>query len=191
MEESNIKEIEDILLKYEVLQKGHFLLTSGLHSEFYFEKSKILQYPPLVEKFSSRIKERFFSEGIELVVGPTTGGVVIAYEVARQLSARFSYAEREGEGRKIRKGFKINKGERVLVVDDVLTTGGSIFETLNALKDYDVNLIGIGVFIDRSKGVNFPVPLFSCYRKEIINYEPKACPLCQSGIKLLTPGKGR
>lgn len=186
------REIEEILLKYEVLQKGHFLLTSGLHSEFYFEKSKILQYPPLVERFSSLIKERFENEGIELVVGPTTGGVIIAYEVARQLSCRCAYAERKDNGRVIRKGFKIEEGERVLIVDDVLTTGGSIRETIRALGEWKVGLVGIGVFIDRSqKSPEFGVPHFAVYRREIENYPPTLCPLCEAGIALLTPGRGR
>ncbi|MEO0098139.1 MAG: orotate phosphoribosyltransferase [candidate division WOR-3 bacterium] len=185
------EDLEEILYQYEVLERGHFLLTSGLHSEFYFEKAKILQHPNLVETFARRLKENFQKEEISLVVGPTTGGVVIAYEVARQLAARFCYAERENSQRKIRKGFKIKKGERVLVVDDVLTTGSSIKETINALKEYEVQIVGIGVFIDRSAGVNFPFPLFACYRKEIPNYEPNSCPLCTRGIPLSIPGKGK
>ncbi|MEO0102275.1 MAG: orotate phosphoribosyltransferase [candidate division WOR-3 bacterium] len=186
------KEIEELLIKYEIFQKGHFLLTSGLHSEFYFEKSRIIQHPFLVADFSFPIKERFQKEKVDLVVGPTTGGAIIAYEVARQLGSRFSYAEKgETGGRKIRKGFEIKKGEMVLVVDDVLTTGGSIQETINALKEYQVNIVGVGVFIDRSPGVNFPFPFFACYRKEIKNYEPKSCPLCVLGIPLSIPGKGK
>ncbi len=186
------REIEEILLRYEVLQRGHFLLTSGLHSEFYFEKSRILQHPPLVEKFSSLISERFRNEGIELVVGPTTGGVIIAYEVARQLFCCSAYAEREGDGRRVRRGFKIREGERVLIVDDVLTTGGSILETIRALDEYKVKLVGIGLFIDRSqRPPPFPVMTFAVYRKEIVNYEPTACPFCKAGIELLTPGRGK
>ncbi len=190
-----MNEIEEILIEYGVLQEGHFLLTSGLHSQFYFEKAKILQHPPLVEKFSSLIKERYKTCGVQLVVGPTTGGVVIAYEVARQLSCRFAYAEREESGsaqkRKIRKGFEIRNREKVLVVDDVLTTGGSIFQTIEALNEYAVDLVGIGVFIDRSQGVELPAPFFAGYRREIFNYPPQSCPLCQAGIPLSVPGKGK
>jgi orotate phosphoribosyltransferase len=183
--------IEELLSRYGILERGHFLLSSGLHSEFYFEKAKIIQNPPLLEKLAGMIKEKFQKEKVDLVVGPTTAGAIIAYEVARQIPSRFSYAEKDDGRRKIRRGFRINEGERALVVDDVLTTGTSISETLAALKEYKVAIVGIAVIVDRSKGINLPYPFFSLYRKEIPNYEPNTCPLCQKGIPLLIPGRGK
>lgn len=127
--------IEDILKQYGVLKEGHFLLTSGLHSGQYFEKFRILEHPELVTRFAGKIADEFRDKGVTIVCGPTTGGVIIAFEVARQLKARCVVAEKnEGGGRKVGRGFQFGADDRVLVVDDVLTTGGSIKDTLDALK---------------------------------------------------------
>ncbi|MGQ9677979.1 MAG: orotate phosphoribosyltransferase [bacterium] len=172
------------------IREGHFLLSSGLHSGRYFEKFRILEQPELCARFARLIWERFRDEGVTVVCGPTTGGAIVAYEVARQIGARCVIAEKADSGRKIGRGFLITCSDRVLVVDDVLTTGGSIQETFSALESTGATVVGCGVFVDRSSGVNFPVPFFGVYREEVVNYQPDICPLCRAGIPLETPGRG-
>ncbi|MEO0080433.1 MAG: orotate phosphoribosyltransferase [candidate division WOR-3 bacterium] len=182
-------DINQILKEKGVLLEGHFLLTSGNHSDRYFEKFRILEHPDLCELFAREIAKRFRSEGITVVCGPTTGGVIIAYEVARQLGCRCVIAEKATTGRQIGRGFQLGPMDRALVVDDVLTTGGSINETLAALARFPSKVVGIAVFIDRSSGVCFDQPFFAVYRQEIRNFPPDNCPLCQAGIPLQEPGR--
>jgi orotate phosphoribosyltransferase len=190
---------EEILRKYKVLKSGHFLLSSGLHSNKYFEKFRILENPTLVKKFAQKIADYFKPYKIQIVCGPTTGGIIIAYEVARQLKCQCIFAEKAtGEsGRVIRRGFIIPKNSKILVVDDVLTTGGSINDTLQALKKFSGKIVGIAVFIDRSETpLNFlvnaeEIKLFSCYKVRVENYRPENCPLCKDRIPLEVPGKGQ
>ncbi|MEO0108387.1 MAG: phosphoribosyltransferase family protein [candidate division WOR-3 bacterium] len=178
---------EAILAQYGVIASGHFCLTSGLHSAQYFQKFRILEHPPLVMEFARLIAERFQDQGVTIVCGPTTGGVIIAYEVARQLRSRCVVAERaEPQGRRIGRGFQIGSEDRILVVDDVLTTGGSIRDTLAALQPFPCTVLGIGVFIDRSPGQLFDLPCFAVYRQPVENYAPDNCPLCRQGLPLTT-----
>jgi orotate phosphoribosyltransferase len=180
--------IEDVLKQCGVLKEGHFQLTSGLHSGQYFEKFRILEHPELVTRFAGEIADEFRDKGVTIVCGPTTGGVIIAFEVARQLKARCVVAEKnEGGGRKIGRGFQFGDEDRVLVVDDVLTTGGSIKDTLDALKAFPGAVIGIAVFIDRSARPPFATPHFAVYHRTVQNYKPEDCPLCRQGVPL--PGK--
>lgn len=180
--------IEEILKGYGVLKRGHFLLTSGLHSEYYFEKFRILEHPELVTLFAKRIVEEFKDKEIDLVCGPTTGGIIIAFEVARQLGKRCIFSEKGDKGRVIRRGFKIREGERILVVDDVLTTGGSIQDTLKSLYPFKPEIVGVAVLIDRATQPVISMPYFSIYKRPIKNYSPEDCPLCKKGIPLETPG---
>lgn len=169
--------------------EGHFLLTSGLHSPVYWEKFRVLQYPHHTEKLCRFIAEHFRKDNIQVVAGPTTGGIILAFEVARQLGVKGIFAEKEGGTRIFRRGFTISPGERVLVVDDILTTGGSIAEVIEAVKRLDGNVVGIGVLVDRSEqGKDFGVPLFSCLRVTTVTYKPGECPLCASGIPLVRLG---
>ena len=167
--------------------KGHFLLTSGLHSPVYWEKFQVLQYPQYTQELCRQISEHFKDQDIQVVAGPTTGGVILAFEVGRQLGVRGIFAEKkEGTSeRSFRRGFNIAKGERVLLVDDILTTGTSIQQVIQAINDLEGKLVGIGVLVDRSdKALDFGVPLFSCVRSATITYKPEECPLCQAGIPL-------
>ncbi len=185
--------VEKIFEQAGAILKGHFLLTSGLHSPVYWEKFQVLQFPKYTEKLCQMIASHFRRRDIQLVVGPTTGGVILAFEVARQLGVRGIFAEKEGgQGRVFRRGFTINSGERVLVVDDILTTGGSVRETLDAVTSRGGLVAGVGVLVDRSeKPVDFGVPLFSCLRSvPPPTYTAENCPLCTAGVPLVKPGGG-
>ncbi len=136
------------------------------------------------------ITTHFHKQGIQVVAGPTTGGIILAFEVARQLGVRGIFAEREGTTeRAFRRGFSISSGERVLIVDDILTTGSSIHQVMAAVTRQGGIIIGIGVLVDRSEqGVDFGVPLFSCLRSITPTYSPHDCPLCAKNIPLVKPG---
>jgi len=182
---------ERILREAGAVMQGHFLLTSGLHSPVYWEKFRVLEQPRHAERLCHMIATHFQDQNVQLVAGPTTGGVIISYEVAKQLGLRSIFAEREGATRVFRRGFEITPGERVLVVDDILTTGGSVREVISEVKRKGGQLIGIGVLVDRSEGpVDFGAPLFSCYKTSVPTYRPEECPLCREGIPVLKPGSG-
>ena len=182
--------VEDIFSKTGAILKGHFLLTSGLHSPVYWEKFRVLQFPDYTEQLCRLISTHFAKQRIEVVTGPTTGGIILAHEVARQLGVRGIFAEKVESGeRTFKRGFSINPGERVLVVDDILTTGKSICEVLSLVAEKGGNVIGIGVLVDRSEEKhNFGAPLFSCLRSITPTYKPQDCPLCAAGIPPTKPG---
>lgn len=181
--------VEEIFQKAGALLKGHFLLASGLHSPVYWEKFRVLQFPNYTEQLCRMIADHFRKQGIQAVAGPTTGGIILAFEVAKQLGVRSLFAEKEGDERVFRRGFNIDPGERVLVVDDILTTGGSIREVMAAVNKPGGKIIGIGVLVDRSEqGLDFGVPLFSCHRAATLTYKPEDCPLCAARIPLVKPG---
>ncbi|MDD5082170.1 MAG: orotate phosphoribosyltransferase [Dehalococcoidales bacterium] len=185
--------VEAIFRKSGAVLDGHFLLTSGLHSPVYWEKFQVLQYPNYTEQLCRLIATHFQKEKVELVAGPTTGGVILAFEVGRQLGVRGIFAEKkEGSNeRSFRRGFNVKPGERVLVVDDILTTGSSIRQVLDAVQKQGGTVIGVSVLVDRSEQkVEFGVPLFSCLRSATITYPPQSCPLCAANIPLVKPGGG-
>ncbi|MFO7996848.1 MAG: orotate phosphoribosyltransferase [Dehalococcoidia bacterium] len=171
------------------MREGHFLLTSGLHSPVYWEKFRILQHPHYTEKLCRLIAKHFKKQRIDVVAGPTTGGIILAFETARQLGVRSIFAEKEGEVRLFRRDFEIVRGEHVLVVDDILTTGSSLRETISAVDRLEGIVIGLGVLVDRSeKSLVFNLPLFSCLRAPTVTYSPEECPLCAAHIPLVKPG---
>jgi orotate phosphoribosyltransferase len=182
---------EQLFEKSGAVLKGHFLLASGLHSPVYWEKFQVLQYPQYTQELCSQIAARFRAQDIQVVTGPTTGGVILAFEVGRQLGVRGIFAEKKdgSSERAFRRGFTIDPGERVLIVDDILTTGGSVNQMVDAVLKLKGNLIGIGVLVDRSeKSFDFGVPLFSCHRAPTIAYKPEECPLCAAQIPLTRRG---
>jgi orotate phosphoribosyltransferase len=183
--------VENLFRKAGVLREGHFLLTSGLHSPVYWEKFRILQYPEYTGELCCLIAAHFHDRQPSVVVGPTTGGVILSFETARQLGIRGLFAEKQAEGRVLRRDFTISLDEQVLVVDDVLTTGKSVRETLDAVRALGGNVVGVGVLVDRSETpLDFGAELFSCLRAPAISYTPEACPLCAAGIPLTKPGGG-
>jgi orotate phosphoribosyltransferase len=171
------------------IKEGHFLLASGLHSPVYWEKFRILQYPHLTERLCRLIARHFRGQKIDAVAGPTIGGIILAFETARQLGTRGIFAEKEGGLRVFRRDFAIAPGEHILVVDDILTTGSSLRDTMDAVAKLGGIVIGIGVLVDRSeKDLHFNLPLFSCLRAPAIVYSAQQCPLCVAGVPLVKPG---
>jgi len=182
-------EAMEIFKRVEAIKEGHFLLSSGLHSPVYWEKFRLLQYPAYTEKVCRLIVQHFRNQAVDVVAGPTTGGIILAFEIGRQLGIRSIFAEKQGEARALRRDFELNAGERVLIVDDVLTTGGSIRGTIDAVNKHGGIVIGVGVLVDRStEEIDFNVPLFSCLRVPTIVYPAEACPLCAAGVPLIKPG---
>ncbi len=165
-----------------VLQEGHFLLNSGLHSKYYFQKFRILENPDATSSLCSIVVEKYRGKDIEWVIGPTTGGIIIAFEVARQLGVHSGFAEERDGKRVVGRGFDIS-GKRVLLVDDVMTTGKSIVETLDAIRQKGGEVAGVAVLIDRSVE-KLPFTPFAVYKRAVENFNPDECPLCKSGIQL-------
>lgn len=170
-----------------VMLEGHFLLTSGRHSDKYMQCAKLFQYPDISEKFSRELADKF--QGIDIVAGPAIGGIILAYEVARQLKVPNIFAERENGVMTLRRGFSVPEGANVLVVEDVVTTGGSVKEVIELIRGLGGNVVGVGSIVDRSDGkVDFGVPFNAVVSMEVISYEPEKCPLCQQGIPAVKPG---
>jgi len=184
--------VEDIFSRAGAYLEGHFLLSSGKHSPFYLEKFQVLQWPQETERLCQSIAESARGLGVQTVAGPTTGGIILAHEVARQLGVRAVYAERsaDGRGREFRRGFRLNPGERVLVVDDIMSTGGSVQETIEAIRACGAEVVGVGVLVDRSAGrATFEgLPVISLWDVSIPAYAPEECPQCVQGLELVKPG---
>ena len=165
--------------------EGHFKLTSGRHSGTYFEKFQVLQYPAYTQRLCGLIAGHFRDSNVEVVAGPTTGGIILSFEVARQMGLRGIFAETVGEERRFLRGFRVNPGERVLVVDDVLTTGGSIRQVIDAVRRAGGEPVGVAVLVDRTGGkVDFGLPFFACLELVVPSYEAAECPQCREGVPL-------
>ena len=185
----NENEILEIFEKTGALFNGHFLLTSGRHSDVYFQCAKVLQYPDYIEELCSIIADEYCDKKINTVIAPAIGGLVVGQEVARQLHKRFIFAEREDKKLTLRRGFSISEGEKVLVCEDVVTTGGSVFEIMDIVKDNNAEVAGVGFIVDRSNGnVDFGCTKLSAVKLDVKSYLPEECPLCEQGIELIKPG---
>ncbi len=183
------EQLMDLLTASGVLQEGHFLLSSGLHSDRYLQCAQILQHPGRAEKLGREIAEKFSGEKIDLIVGPALGGVILAYEVARSLGCRGIFTERKDGEMQLRRGFAIKPGERVLLVEDVVTTGKSAQEVLQVVEKERGRVVGISSIVDRSPAeLELDVPYRPLLRVEVEVYDPEQCPLCRQGIPLKKPG---
>ncbi len=170
-----------------VMLEGHFLLTSGRHSDRYMQCAKLFQNAAVSEKFSKALAEKF--SGVDLVAGPAIGGIILAYEVSRQMGVPNVFAERENGAMALRRGFTIPEGARVLVVEDVVTTGGSVREVMALVESLGGKVVGVGSIVDRSNGaVDFGVPFEAVLSMEVVSYAPEDCPLCRQGIPAVKPG---
>jgi len=181
--------ILEIFKKTSALLNGHFLLTSGRHSNQYFQCAKVLQYPEYNEILSAIIAAQFKNVEIDTVISPAIGGICVGQEVARQLNKKFIFAEREDTKLALRRGFAISEGEKILVCEDVVTTGGSVFEVMDIVKENNGVVVGVGMIVDRSNGkVSFGVPQVSTLKLDVVSYQPDECPLCKEGTPAVKPG---
>lgn len=183
----------DLLRSTGAIERGHFLLSSGKHSDQYVEKFDLLRNPTATSRVLGGLADRLDATTIDLVVGPTTGGILLAFELGRLLDRPTAYAERVDDGsakREFRRGTTFGEGSRVLVIDDILTTGGSIRETLDALAAHPVTVVGVAVLVDRSGGaVTFgDLPVYPIASLTIETWSAADCPLCDEGVPLVKPG---
>ena len=185
--------ILEIFRETRVMQEGHFHLTSGRHSNKYMQCARLFEFPEYSELLCRELASRFAGEEIRLVVGPALGGIIMAYEVSRHLGARNIFAERkDGVTMSLQRGFQIKPGERALVVEDVVTTGGSVREVLALLWERGAQVAGVGVIVDRSNGaVDFDVRLEALVSMEVVSYEQRLCPMCKAKIPIDKPGSRR
>lgn len=184
--------VRAIFLDAEALLNGHFRLTSGRHSGEYWEKFQVLQWPHHVVTLCAEIARRFRDEKVEVVLGPTTGGILLAFEVARQLGVRALYAETENGERLLRRGLQLPAGTRTLIVDDVMTSGGSVKECLDLAAKHKAVVVGAAVLVDRSGGAtDLGCRLESLLAVQAETFVPEACPLCAAGIPIRKPGSSQ
>lgn len=182
------EKVVELLEKTGVMMKGHFLLTSGRHSSSFLQCAQLLQYPQHTAEIAALIADPFKDAAVKTVIGPAMGGVIIAYETARILGARALFAEPIKGEMVLRRGFKIDPGEKVLVVEDAVTTGGSVQKVINLLLGFEAIPVGVSMIIDRSAGlVDFGLPAHSLLAMDLPSYNPGDCPLCLSGVPLQKP----
>lgn len=185
------KEVEDLLIETSAIMEGHFLLTSGLHSPRYVEKFNVLQKPVYTEKLCRAMAEKFKDANIETVVGPVTGGILLAHETGKALGTRAIFTERENGKMTFRRGFTLHEGERVLIVEDIVTTGGSIREVIDVVKEHGGIPVAVSMLVDRSGGkATFgDVPSTALLHMDVQTYQPDECPLCKQGIPMTKRGR--
>lgn len=178
-----------LLEEKQAILTGHFLLTSGRHSDRYVQCAKLFQYADTSELICASLARQFANAHIDLVAGPAVGGIIMAYEMGRQLGVRNIFAERENGVMTLRRGFAVQPGERVLVVEDVVTTGGSVKEVIELLRTAGAEVVGVGSVVDRSAGrVDFGVPFHAAVSMEVISYDAAECPLSKTGTPAVKPG---
>jgi len=185
---------EEVMKKFEqagAIQKGHFKLTSGVHSDTYIQCAQVMQHPEFMHNLCSELGKKFRGDDIDVIVGPAIGGIIMAHVMARVLGpwVRAIFTERENGKMTLRRSFEINPGEKVIVVEDVTTTGSSVREVIDIVNSRQGKVVGVGVLIDRSGGkVNFGVKTEKLLTVDIKTYLPEECPLCKKGIPVVKPG---
>jgi len=182
-------DILEILEKTGALLDGHFILTSGLHSPHYIEKFRVLEQPRYTEILCKEMAAKFKDDGVTLVVGPMTGGIILAYEVGKQLGAKAIFTERVDGKMKFRRGFTVSPTNRVLIVEDIISTGGSVHEVIEEVRKFNPVIVGLSCIVDRSSGTaKFNIPFKPLLTIDVVTYDPSTCPLCKSGSKPVKPG---
>jgi len=183
------EEVINEFKKTDALLEGHFRLTSGLHSTVYLQCARVLQFPEKAQQFGKAIADQFAAVNIQLVASPAIGGLIIGHEVARALGARFIWTEREDGRMTLRRGFTVNPEERTLVVEDVITTGGSTKETIEYLREAGADVVGAASIIDRSGGdVEVGVPRIALASLKVFAVDPSNCDACKQGEPVVKPG---
>ena len=170
------------------LLRGHFRLTSGLHSDVYLQSALVLQYPTHAAALGAALAAPFRNDGVQTVLAPAIGGILVAHEVARALGVRALFTEREDGVMRLRRGFTLSSGERCLVVEDVMTTGGSIGEVVTCVEALSGAVVGVGSLIDRSGGASFAVKRATLATVKATTWKPGECPLCRAGSPAVKPG---
>jgi orotate phosphoribosyltransferase len=189
VEASKPESVLEHFLATDALLEGHFVLSSGLHSPKYLQCARALQYPADASEFGRAIAERFLESGVETVCSPAIGGLVIGYEVARSLNVRFIWTERQSGEMVLRRGFGVRDGEKVLVVEDVITTGGSTMECIEAIRAHGADVVGAASIIDRSGGTaDVGVKRIALVEMDVPSYDPASCPLCEQSGEAVKPG---
>jgi orotate phosphoribosyltransferase len=183
------EEVVSLFEETGALLTGHFLLTSGLHSEKYLQCAKVLQWPDKAEACARALARKLSSAKPDLVIAPAIGGIILGHEVGRALACRALFAERENGVLRLRRGFEIGVAEKALVIEDVITTGGSTLETMEVARSRGAVVVGAASLVDRSGGqASLGVPYHSLWTLSIPTYEPNDCPLCKTGSKPVKPG---
>ena len=172
------------------LLQGHFLLTSGKHRAQYMQCAQVLQHPRIAAQLGQALADKFDGGKIETVIGPAMGGIIVAHEVGRALGVKAIFTERQNGEMALRRGFLLKPGERVLVVEDVITTGGSVQEVIKLVRELGAEPVGVGVLVDRSGGqADFDgLPLHSLLQMQIEAFAAEDCPLCARGVPCVKPG---
>lgn len=183
----NEEQVLDVFREVEALMEGHFLLSSGKHSNKYVQCAKLLQYPDKAAKVLEVAVEKIKDLGIDLVVGPAMGGVVVSYELGRQLGVPAVYTEREDGEMTLRRGFEVKKGQKVIISEDVVTTGKSALETIKVIEEAGGEVVGIATIVDR-KSSDIDYPIYSCVELFIESFDKADCPMCKEGKEIVKPG---
>jgi orotate phosphoribosyltransferase len=184
------EQVKELFIKTGAIFEGHFLLTSGNHSPLYLEKFQVLQHPAYTAMMGQALAEAFKEDDVQLVVGPATGGILLAHEVGKNLNTRAVFTERENGKMVLKRGFAIQSGERVLIVEDIVTTGGSVQEVIDIVREQGGDIVGVGMLVDRSGGkADFGVPQQALLTLTVPTYSPDTCPLCKENVPLTKRGR--
>ena len=182
-------DVKELLMKADGLLKGHFCLTSGLHSDTYFQCATLYQYPEIVEIIGKQLAKKLENIEYDTSIAPAIGAIIFGYEVAKQAKKRNLFVERKDDVMQLRRGYTLKKGERVVIIEDVITTARTIFETIDAIKEYDVEIKGVGCIVDRTQGkLDDKLKINSLLKIDPVVYDPSDCPLCKQGLELVKPG---
>ena len=183
------EKIVKILEQSGALLTGHFQLRSGLHSNRFFQAALLLQYPDKAEAVCRLLADRFVGKGVETVISPAVGGLIVGQEIGRALGCRAIFAEKEEGDLVLRRGFALHAGERVLVAEDVVTKGGRVQQTIDLVRSFGAEVVGVAVIVDRSGGdAKFDVPFHSALKLDLPTFDPAACPLCAKQLPIDRPG---
>lgn len=197
------KEILQIFKDSNALLEGHFVLTSGMHSAQYIEKFRVLEQPKYTEILCKELAGKFRNDNVTAVVGPMTGGIILAYETGKQLGTKAIFTERVDGKMKFRRGFTLSPADRVLIVEDIITTGGSVQEVIDAIKvvgdpraigasntnNVQPIIVGIGCLVDRSEGrAKYDYPFKPLIKMNVVAYKAEDCPLCKANVPITKPG---
>ncbi len=179
--------VKELLREYNGLLSGHFCLTSGLHSDTYFQCAKLYEHPQAVEQLGKKLAEKLVGVEFDTIISPAIGAMIIGYETAKQAGKRFLFVERKDGVLQLRRDYKLTKGEKVVILEDVITTARTINETIEAIKGFEPEIIGVASIVDRTKGqTNYDIT--SLLQVNPITYEAENCPLCAKNLPLVKPG---